>query len=217
MKNFMQPSPLPHLSTTCDLNTRSDGEGDGEGGGGIRLRGDLFRPCASPASAVPLLAPRYISPVGYPLPEALPLSFFSASSFLRMTSMQKKEAFQYSFLSVITLIIAERERSGPIDPTNTARWSAQAGQNSSVCWAVLAGSSQWWHCAVRSFPMRHRYEPKHPLPVITCVAWKVSPPHLRSTHRSKMGRMAWTTRRPGMFGAANYFSILRRLVVAAGF
>lgn len=63
-------------------------------------------------------------------------------------------------------------REGEITPTIATRFAhsaAHAGQVSSVCCAESHGQAQWWHLSVRSFPILHRYSPKQPCPVSTCV------------------------------------------------
>jgi len=70
---------------------------------------------------------------------------------------------------------AGSERSAPIILDRTRRSSIQAGHSSSVCCAVSSSEAQCQHCTVRSRPMRHRYLPKQPWPVIICVTWNDNP------------------------------------------
>lgn len=122
-----------------------------------------------------------------------PLLARSASSFSNKTCSQNEEnTLHASSLAKIALIIIGNERSGPTPLMSLPLTSVQAGQLSSVCWAISSGLSQWWQLRVCSFSMRHKYAAKHPWPDIICVIRHDSPPHVRFIHSSRTGWIALT-------------------------
>ncbi|KAJ0170141.1 hypothetical protein K1T71_014069 [Dendrolimus kikuchii] len=67
---------------------------------------------------------------------------------------------------------AGSDRSGPMFAPRTRRSPSQAGHSCRVCNAVSSTLAlQCWHPDDDSRPIRHRYRPKQPCPVSTCV-WR---------------------------------------------
>ncbi|KAJ0172591.1 hypothetical protein K1T71_011730 [Dendrolimus kikuchii] len=68
---------------------------------------------------------------------------------------------------------AGSDRSGPMFAPRTRRSPSQAGHSCRVCNAVSSTLAlQCWHPDDDSRPIRHRYRPKQPCPVSTCV-WRI--------------------------------------------
>jgi len=118
----------------------------------------------------------------------------SAPSLDNMTFSQKSRKVDHAS-SCLTACIRMQSRSrvwfGLRIRQRRSRSSVHAGHLISV-WSASSASSmvQWWHLFVVSFPIRCRYDPKHPCPVSTCVILKVTDQSGgRFIHSSKTGNL----------------------------